>query len=376
MDATCADSNLCAKSKPEAVGESRAGVVEDAGAVHAQEELLGERVVLRDDALGVAGAVRVDVGDRLVQPLHQLHRQRQAAVLQFCRRAHGQAEKRGGAHPAEHLHARVLEGLQDGGEAPVLVQLRVHQQRLQGVTSGWVVDFGVHHQLDGFAHVAVVVHVHVAHPVRVAHDGDLGVVLDVGHEGVAAPRDHEVDDVVQLEQIVYALARRHQPDERRVHLRGQSLGDDAVQRYVGAHRLLPALEQQAVPGANGEAGNLRQRVGPGFENDQEHAQRGAHLLELQALRNLCVTQALPQRLLHLRQEPHSLGQLLQSSIFQLQAVQQCGVRTVFLRLHKICRVLTQNLGLVCQQSICNADQRGGPRLGRKGLQASRGGARS
>ena len=74
-------------------------------------------------------------------------------------------------------------------EAAVLGEGLVHQQGLQRVAGGGVVDLGVHRQGAGAADVGGGVHVHVADAVCVAHDGDARVLLDVAHQRVAAARD-------------------------------------------------------------------------------------------------------------------------------------------------------------------------------------------
>jgi hypothetical protein len=56
--------------------------VEDTGGVHGGQKAVGGRGVLRNNDLGVAGAVLVDVLHGLLQPGHQLHRAGQIAVLQ------------------------------------------------------------------------------------------------------------------------------------------------------------------------------------------------------------------------------------------------------------------------------------------------------
>ncbi len=54
----------------------------------------------------------------------------------------------------------------------------------------------------------------------------------------------------------------------------------------GAKGAGPRLEQQAVAGADGERGDLRQRVGARLEDDEQHADRTGLLLQDEALRNL------------------------------------------------------------------------------------------
>ena len=64
VDPRGADADLGAEAEAEAVGEARRGVGEDAGRVDGVDELRDGGVAGREDGVGVAAAVRVDVGDR------------------------------------------------------------------------------------------------------------------------------------------------------------------------------------------------------------------------------------------------------------------------------------------------------------------------
>lgn len=62
----------------------------------------------------------------------------------------------------------------------------MHEDLLHSIAGGRVVCFGIDHQTTGGLDVGLTVDVHVADAVRMAHHWDLGVLLDVGHQSVAA----------------------------------------------------------------------------------------------------------------------------------------------------------------------------------------------
>ena len=72
----------------------------------------------------------------------------------------------------------------------------MHQDLLHSVTRCWVVDLGVYADLAGHVNVAVWVNVDVADAVCMAQHRNLGVLLDVGHQGIAASGDDQVYDVI------------------------------------------------------------------------------------------------------------------------------------------------------------------------------------
>lgn len=58
----------------------------------------------------------------------------------------------------------------------------------------------VHHNPNSFNSIRRFIKVYMADPIRMAHDGNPSVVLDVLDEAVRAPRDDQVDVLVELEE--------------------------------------------------------------------------------------------------------------------------------------------------------------------------------
>ncbi len=65
----------------------------------------------------------------------------------------------------------------------------MYQNLLHSITCCWVVNLGVYADLAGHVNVAVWVNVDVADAVSMAQHCNLGVLLDVSHQGVAASGD-------------------------------------------------------------------------------------------------------------------------------------------------------------------------------------------
>ena len=89
----------------------------------------------------------------------------------------------------------------------------MHQDLLHSIASRRVVDFGIDTDLAGHADVAVRIDVNVADAVGVAQHSDLGVLLDVGHQRIAASGNDQVNDIIQLEQVVHIFPGGDQADD-------------------------------------------------------------------------------------------------------------------------------------------------------------------
>ena len=89
----------------------------------------------------------------------------------------------------------------------------MYQHLLHSITRCWVVNLGVYADLASHVDVAVWVNVDVADAIGVAQHRNLGVLLDVSHQGVAASGDDQVNNVIQLQQIVHIFSGGNQADD-------------------------------------------------------------------------------------------------------------------------------------------------------------------
>lgn len=108
-----------------------------------------------------------------------------------CRKPEGLTHASRNASSSE----KQLHNFNDGVSHLQLVQLGpeeglMHEDLLNGIACSRVVCFGVHNDAAGLVDVSSLVNVDVADAVRVAHDRDLGVLLDAGHQRVPSAGDH------------------------------------------------------------------------------------------------------------------------------------------------------------------------------------------
>mmetsp|Transcript_10432 Transcript_10432/g.22221 ORF Transcript_10432/g.22221 Transcript_10432/m.22221 type:complete len:237 (-) Transcript_10432:16-726(-) len=199
VNPTGGDADLGAEPKAEPIRKARRAVVEHIGGVDATHECLRHLKVLRDDDVGVAGAILVDVCDGGVHIGDELHRQGERAVLmaQRCRR--GQTECSGSLWPPEQGDASVGEGGEQSLRGARGDEAFVEQQRLQRVACGGVVRLRVDGDLLRLAEIRRPVDEDVADPIGVAESRDARAVHDRLHHLVGASRNAQVDLLVELE---------------------------------------------------------------------------------------------------------------------------------------------------------------------------------
>mmetsp|Transcript_7372 Transcript_7372/g.29046 ORF Transcript_7372/g.29046 Transcript_7372/m.29046 type:complete len:224 (+) Transcript_7372:2616-3287(+) len=163
----------------------------------------------------------------------------------------------------------------------------------------------------------------MAHAVRVAQHRDLGVIADVGDEGVGPAGDDEVHDVVQREDVRDGFATLDEDDALAGDAKGgHAVDDDLVEDGVGLRRLLATLEEEAVAGSDGEGGDLREGVGPGLEDDQEDSEGRGDLLEGESVRHLHLAELAAERLLHVGDLPGARRELRDLPGLHLEPVEE------------------------------------------------------
>ena len=103
-------------------------------------------------------------------------------------------------------------------------------------------------------------------------------------ELLAAARDDQVDLVVECQQLVGLLTAQHQRHSRSWQAAArQRAAQHLHQRPGGVLHFAPWLQNGSVAALDRQRSDLRHRVGPGFEDRQQHTQRNSHLLHMQAL---------------------------------------------------------------------------------------------
>mmetsp|Transcript_10242 Transcript_10242/g.34800 ORF Transcript_10242/g.34800 Transcript_10242/m.34800 type:complete len:910 (+) Transcript_10242:99-2828(+) len=373
-----ADPNLAPEAEAEAVGEAGARVVEDARRVHRREELARRLLVLGDDELRVGGAVLGDVLHGRVHVRDNLHAQRRVAILHVHALRGGEAEELLRVRTGEHRDARALEALDHRLGAAVLGALLVEEHGLHGIARGRVVRLCVRDEPYRLGHVRRLVHKGMTDAVGVAEHRDGRVLHHVLHEGRAAARDDEVDVLVHGEETGHLRARLEEADHVLGHAPlggvGHRAGDDGVQGAVGVQRLAAALHQDAVARDECERRHLREHVGAGLEDDEEHADGHGLLHEVEAVGDLGLAQDAAQGVVLLGERTHAVHHGLKLLWREAEAAEDGCVHVGLLGgLHVHLVGLVDGVG-VLQEGVGHAlEHRGALRAGQL-LQLAAGGA--
>ncbi|MND53378.1 hypothetical protein D3C80_444140 [compost metagenome] len=276
----------------EAIGETGRGVDHHRGGIDFGEEAPGIAEVLGDDGVGVLRAVGIDVQDGLVQPVDDADREDRRVVLGapvfLGRFQHVIAQQRASGGVATQLHALVAI---DGGQRRqhTLGNGGVHQQGFHGVAGRVTLGLGVVGHANGLVQVGGDVDVDVADAVQVLDHRHLGLAADALDQALAAARDYHVDVLGHADQradggAVGGLDHLHQFG-RQLGL-GQALLDAGGNGAVGMDGLGAAAQDGGVARLQAEAGGVDGHVRPRLVDDADHAQRYAHLADLDAGRQV------------------------------------------------------------------------------------------
>lgn len=194
----------------------------------------------------VSPAVLVDVLDGLLQALHHLNGHAETAVLHV----HGVGRVVGETHldgtrTTEKRYAGSTKGAQEGIGETRGHCFSVQQQSLRGIAGRGIVSFGVDDDPHGFGGISLAVDVDVADALGMAHHRYSGVVLDVLDETSRATGNHEVDELVHLEQRgdvrTISDQSHHIPSHPPLRDALNGIGDDAVETGIAVLGFLATL---------------------------------------------------------------------------------------------------------------------------------------
>ncbi len=98
-----------------------------------------------------------------------------------------------------------------------------------------------------------------------------------------------------MARSIHSFSRRKWPDGRPIRRRhqlhgvgrqpgvAQAVGQNAMQGDVGVQRLAAAAEDDGVAALDAQAGRVHRHVGPRFVDEEDHAERAADFVDLQAV---------------------------------------------------------------------------------------------
>jgi hypothetical protein len=137
----------------------------------------------------------------------------------------------------------------------------VDQQGFSRVAHRHILALAVHHDMDGHVRVGIALDIDMADAIGMAQYRYAGMVHDVPDKFVAAPRDDQVDELIQGQHLGYIGAgfEQTQPPGGQTGRGGRldRIGQDAI----GARGLAAAFEQDGIAAFEAQGRNLHQGIG-------------------------------------------------------------------------------------------------------------------
>ena len=344
--------------------------------------MIGRRVILGQDRLGVARAVATDMGDRLVHPVHELHRddpvQELATEIVGCR-GHGAGDA-GQLAVRPHLDARVQK-VAHQHVAVLRVEAPVDQQAFRRAADAGAAGLGVDDDAAGFLQVGGGARIDVADAFQMGEHRHPRLGLDKAHKAFAAARDDDVDHPLRAQHRAHggAVAGRHHLDRRLGQTRLPQPRDHAVvDQRRGIDRIRPAAQDDGVPGLHRQRARIGGHVRPAFVDHAQHPQRRCHALDVQPVRPVPFGQHPAHGIGLFGHRPQPLGNGADARGGQRQPVDHRGGQALRLGVDQILGVGVEDGVLARRDLVRGADQGGvfafGPGGGQHLRRLARGGA--
>ena len=164
----------------------------------------------------------------------------------------------------------------------------------------------------------------MAHALVVLDHRHARVLVDEADQALAAARNEQIEDVVELHHLHHRLAAEvlHQRHGVLVHAGvAQGLAQAGGDGGVGAHRFLAAAQDHAVAGLQAQRRGVGGDVGTRLVDHADHTQRHAHALDLEALVGGVALGDLADRVRQAGDVAQRVGDAGQALLVQRQAVE-------------------------------------------------------
>jgi hypothetical protein len=199
MHASRSDTDLGAEPELATIGKLGRGVMENDGRVDFGQEALGDRLITRNDGIGVMRAVGLDMRKRSIEAVDDTGGDDGVEIFGAPILFHGWRDARIGrlhglvaAHGAARVEQHGNQGLEmrlDTGP--------VHQQRLGRTADAGAAHLGVQH--DGLRHLQIGpgMHIDMVEPFEMREDRNPCLLLDSRHEALASAGHDHVEIAVE-----------------------------------------------------------------------------------------------------------------------------------------------------------------------------------
>src|SRR5690554_4065482 len=145
----------------------------------------------------------MDMVDGLIEAIDDLNRRREIAILKMEIFGGLKTERVDGVRAAIEPDARVFKRVEDGERAPIADKRPVKEERLHRVARGGIVELRVKDDGARLLELGLLVDIDMADAVGVPKDGDPRRAHDAADERVRAAGDHEIDHIVEREELAH-----------------------------------------------------------------------------------------------------------------------------------------------------------------------------
>ncbi|MNN20003.1 hypothetical protein D3C81_1332620 [compost metagenome] len=218
---------------------------------------------------------------------------------------------------------------------------------------------GVVGDADGLVQIGGNVDIDVADAVQMLDHRDLGVAADALDQALAATRYDHVDVFGHGDQCAHGgtIGRFHYLHGARGQAGfGQALLDAGGDCLIGVDRLGATAQDGRVTRLQAQAGRVDGHVRPRFVDDPDHAQRHAHLADLDAGRHIAHVADFADRIRQRSDLTQALDHVIDARRSQGQAIQHGWLQTVGPTIGQILFVGFGQLGAGSVQGIGGGQQ--------------------
>ena len=261
--------------------------------------------IVRDNGIGVLGAVMIDKVDGLGQGLDRCNRNNRRVVLGIPVLVRGRNARKiclcqniPNRLGDTHLNAFVGKDFPDFRQERFGDSL-MHQECLGGIAGGIALRLGVIRHGKSHRKVRILVHIRVADAVQVFNHRNARFFFQARDEFFSAPRNENVDVLGGCNQFSDKIAVASSDDLNGVLRKtcfGKRLLHETSEHAVAIKRFFAAAQNRCISRLKSQGRGIDCHVRARFENNRNDAERHTHACYIDAARSVMLFGHLPDRI--------------------------------------------------------------------------------
>ena len=236
----------------------------------------------------------------------------------------------------------------------------MHQQGFHCIADAITMGLGVEGHGNRLVDIGAIININMTNAMQMFDHRHPRIGADAFDQALAAARHDHVHIFRHADQFTHRRAIRRIQHLHHIHRQAgffQPLMDAGGDGLIGMQRFGTTAQDRGIARLHAQSGGIGGDVGPGFVNNANHAQRHAHLANLNAGRTIIKIGDLTDGIRQGGNLTQTFGHARNAFRIEFQPVQQRGVQPFVAPGRHVFIIGLDQTRRLCFQQACNRQQR-------------------